>query len=348
MIKAVRALRGIWCGFGFVVLLGTAVGIAGAAEWKRIGFEGEAIHALTIHPKETATIYVGTDKGLFKSTDGGSHWETSLSVKPLGKLYSVVMDSTDVTILFALEYRFNGNGERPDNLILHKSANSGASWETVETDLVQGFFRGVSSLAMEPRSATLYLIGPELWASTNGGTHWQRLADQESPSLTLLIDPSDANTLYLGTENNDVRKSTDGGRTWMTLAALEETPATVSALARHPTDPAILYAATAQGMRKTSDAGMHWDEINEGLDLRAYSSSASAVAIAPGNPDTVYAGVAGRLYRSDNGGQNWMGASAGLGEIGWVKQIVFDPKDPSIVYAGTVKGLWKLEKKTAN
>jgi hypothetical protein len=87
MIKAVRDLRGIWCGFGFVALLGAAIGIAGAAEWKRIGFEGEAIHALTIHPKETATIYVGTDKGLFKSTDGGSRWEMSLPVKPLGKLY---------------------------------------------------------------------------------------------------------------------------------------------------------------------------------------------------------------------------------------------------------------------
>ena len=347
MTMAAGGLRRALSLIGFVALLGASTGLASATEWKRIGFEGEAINTLAVDPDETATMYAGTDKGLFKSTDGGSTWNAILPVEPPGKLYSVVVDPTDTQALLALEYDFNSDGEGPDDLILRKSADAGATWETVETDLRQGFFRGVSSLAIEPKSGTLYLIGPSLWASADGGAHWQRLADQESPALTLLIDPSDADTLYLGTENNDVRKSTDGGKTWMTLAALEESPFTISALARHPTDPAILYAATAYGMRKTSDAGLHWEEINEGIDLGAYNHAASAVAIDPANPDTVYAGAADGLYRSDDGGQSWADAGAGLADLGWVKQLVFDTKNPPVLYAGAVKGLWKLEGEAA-
>jgi photosystem II stability/assembly factor-like uncharacterized protein len=348
MTKVAGDLRGALRVLGFAVLLGASTSIAGAAEWVRIGFEGEAINTLAIDPEATATIYAGTDKGLFKSTDSGSSWNAILSVEPPGNLYSVVIDPTDARALFALEYEFSGIGERPDNLILRKSADAGTTWETVETDLKQGYFHGVSSLAIEPKSATLFLIGSSLWASADGGAHWQRLGDHGSPALTLLIDPNDANTLYLGTSNTDVRKSTDGGKTWMTLAALEESPFAVSALARHPTDPAILYAATEYGMRKTRDAGMHWDEINEGIDLGGYNHAASAVAVDPANPETVYAGAAGYLYRSGDGGQSWIDASAGLADIGWIKQLVFDPKNPSVLYAGTVKGLWKLEEKAAN
>jgi photosystem II stability/assembly factor-like uncharacterized protein len=349
MTKAAADLRGALRVLGFAVLLGASTGIAGAAEWEQIGFEDEAINTLAIDPQETATIYAGTDKGLFKSADGGASWNAILPTEPPGsKLYSVVIDPTDTKSLFALEYDFNSGGEGgSDNLVLRKSADAGATFETVEMDLKQGYFHGASSLAFEPKSATLYLIGPMLWASTDTGAHWQRIGDHGSPPLTLLIDPNDANTLYLGTENNDVRKSTDGGKTWMTLAALMENPFTVSALARHPTDPAVLYAATEYGMRKTIDAGMHWEEINEGIDLGAYNHAASAVAVDPANPDIVYAGAAGYLYRSVDAGQSWTNAGAGLGDIGWVKQLVFDPKNPSVLYAGTAKGLWKIEEKAA-
>lgn len=344
MTMAAENLRRALSLIGFTALLGVSTSIANAAEWKRVGFEGEAINTLAIDPGETATVYAGTDKGLFKSTDGGSSWSAVLPTEPpLHKLYSVVINPADTKTLFALEYAFNGGGDAPDGLILRKSADAGATWGAVETDLRPGFSLGVSSLAIEPKAATLYLIGPDLSASTDGGAHWQRIADQESPALTLLIDPDDANILYLGTENNDVRKSTDGGKTWMTLAALEESPFTVSAVARHPTDPTILYAATAYGMRKSSDAGMRWEEINEGIAFGAYNWAASAVAIDPAHPDTIYASAAGRLYRSDDGGQNWTDAGAGLSDTGWVKQLVFDPKNPTILYAGTVKGLWKLE-----
>ena len=345
MTMAAENLRRALSLIGFAALLGVSTSFASAAEWKRIGFEGEPINTLAIDPEATATIYAGTDKGLFKSTDGGSSWSAVLPTEPpLHKLYSVVINPADTKTLFALEYAFNGDGDAPDGLILRKSADAGATWEAVETDLRPGhFFNHMPNIAFEPKSSTLYLVGPELWASTNGGAHFERIADPGSPALTLLIDPDDTNILYLSTDNSDVYKSTDGGKTWTMLAAVEESPFTVSAVARHPTNPAILYAATAYGMRKSSDGGMRWDVVDEGIEYGSYNYAASAVAIDPAHPDTIYAGAAGRLYRSDNAGKNWTDAGAGLSDFGWVKQLVFDPKNPTILYAGTVKGLWKLE-----
>ena len=48
---------------------------AGAGVWTTHGPEGGSVPALAIDPKTPSTLYAGTAcAGVFKSTDGGAHW----------------------------------------------------------------------------------------------------------------------------------------------------------------------------------------------------------------------------------------------------------------------------------
>jgi photosystem II stability/assembly factor-like uncharacterized protein len=94
------------------------------------------------------------------------------------------------------------------------------------------------------------------------------------------VDPASSSTLYVGTIQNGVYKSSNGGASWATinsgLANLH-----VQALAINPTAPSTIYAGTTNGgAYKTVNGGSRWDPINTGLA----ASSVAAFAIDPTNP----------------------------------------------------------------
>jgi hypothetical protein len=64
-----------------------------------------------------------------------------------------------------------------------------------------------------------------------------------SRSRGILVDPTDSNTVYVGTEGGGVLMSTDGGENWTTIND-GLTDLTVYAMATDPEDPHTLYAGT--------------------------------------------------------------------------------------------------------
>lgn len=73
----------------------------------------------------------------------------------------------------------------------------------------------------------------------------------------------------------------------------QSTPSTavsgrVTAIAVHPTNPAIVYVGTAQGgVYRTTDGGTNWTAIMD----NAASLAIGSIAIAPSQPETVYVGT---------------------------------------------------------
>ena len=109
---------------------------------------------------------------------------------------------------------------------------------------------------------------------------------------------------------------------WSRLARLEGTsgpePA-VSALAAHPTDPAILYAGvllTTDGadlVYRSADGGQSWRAVASGLpdDLPA-NTGVEDLVVTPGDPVMVYAAIhQNGVWRSDDGGATWNDFSGG-------------------------------------
>ena len=114
---------------------------------------------------------------------------------------------------------------------------------------------------------------------------------------SLLVSPTDAGALILGTHQGLFR-STDGGRTW-TKAELDGKDA--MNLARPSTD--VVWAAGHSVLAKSADGGATWEDVRPsglpGLDVHGF-------AVDPRDSSTVYAAIAGEgLFRSVDDGRSF-------------------------------------------
>ncbi len=87
--------------------------------------------------------------------------------------------------------------------------------------------------------------------------------------------------------------------------------------------PSVVYAATDQGVQKTTDAGATWKSTG----LTALSV---ALAIDPMTPATIFAGTASGVSRSMDGGASWTSVFPAAN----VHALAIDPRTPANVYVG--------------
>jgi uncharacterized protein (TIGR03437 family) len=182
----------------------------------------------------------------------------------------------------------------------------------------------VTAIAVDPRSNdTIYIGGADggIWKTTDGGTTWTPLTDQQ-PSLStgsIAIDPANPDTVYVGTgeQNNNgdaytgvgILKSIDGGKTWANLPG-PFVNTHVGALAVHPTDGKTVFAASRIGLFRSTDAGQTWSRILPTPPTVA--ALASSVFIDPRQPTVVWAALGqddgnaqNGVYKSTDGGDTW-------------------------------------------
>src|SRR4051812_44461579 len=96
--------------------------------------------------------------------------------------------------------------------------------------------------------------------------------------------------------------------------------------------------ATGGGLWKTTDGGVSWKPVTDGL---IDYSSVGAVAVAPSNPDVVYIGTGeadirgniiqgGGAYKSTDAGKTW--THIGLADTQVIAKIRVHPTNPDLVY----------------
>ena len=120
----------------------------------------------------------------------------------------------------------------------------------------------------------------------------------------------------------------------------------VADLEGHPTNPKVLYVATAGGgVWRTSDAGVTYSPIFE-----KNIQSIGCIAIDPKNPDQVLwvgtgecwtrnsVSMGDGIYKSTDGGQNW--TNMGLPNSEHISSIQIDPTNTNTVYVGVMGRLW--------
>lgn len=197
---------------------------------------------------------------------------------------------------------------------------------------------GGTAMTMVTNSQGTIFAGSDngIFRSTNNGDLWVKVFPDTVdlfPGVRALARDS-SNNIYAGTASGKAYKSIDNGFTWMELGP-EIGSAGINALAVNPAQH--VFAATTQGMFRSTNMGTSWTQVNSGLT----STAVNAIAIFP--TSELYVGTSGGVFRSTNNGDLWVGVNSGL-PSGAVNTLALGPSrtlDGSLsVYAGLVAGVF--------
>src|SRR6185369_12888156 len=197
------------------------------------------------------------------------------------------------------------------------------------------------ALAQAPSSPeTLYAatIGGRVFRSLDGGATWgERHSGLPAALITdFFVDFQDSRTVFALTSTTGtaaILRTRNEGLSW---AEVWRGFGGVYGLALDDRNPGVMYAASNDGLYRSSDAGGTWS-------LSAFSgSTVFAIAIDPGDPSILLAAVYNRdeattvFWRSADQGATWTAASVSgapqpFGPV--VQRIVFDPARSSTAYA---------------
>ncbi len=206
------------------------------------------------------TLYTGTiGQSVWRSEDGGDSWrKTSTGMPSESDIRAIAVNPEDASILFA--------GTEAG---ICRSKDGGDSWERLDSPMNE---LQIWAIAISPRSPNRVYAGTcpsALFRSDDGGESWKQLEVELAAKLkgtsliprvtTILIDPEDDETVYVGIEVDGMRISRDGGETWTAgnegLSSLD-----IHGLGVVPGDPKTLVAGTNNDVCITTDM-VNWTPL---------------------------------------------------------------------------------------
>ena len=205
------------------------------------------------------------------------------------------------------------------------------------------------SFAADPgNSKHLYLGTASGWIyeSQDGGLNWRRLSqihDRNDLIIDhILTDARNSRRLVVGAwivdhPDGGLFISEDGGKTWTDIPQMRGQ--SVRSLTRSDSNADMMVAGTLQGVFRSGDNGLHWDQISPAGSTEIHE--VQSVAIDPKNPQIIYAGTWHLPWKTVDGGAHWENIKKGIIEDSDVFSILVDPIQPQVVYASACSGIYK-------
>lgn len=329
--------------------------------WQSIGPPGGRVNALAINPQNQSIVYAGTrDGSIFKSTDKGINTELISDEIDIGFVDQIAINPKNPNIIYSSRYRsvdggtswkkldngvggnkYTFNPLNPDiiyatqyeNILI--SRNGGDSWRVLFT-----LQHSTGQIEISPADTNIIYVNGDaaVYKSTNSGKDWWKVTTQlgEIVVLSLKVNPYNANTLFVGTKDEGIFKTNDGGITWDLIL----NSGWVNDIVIDPSEASIIYAVTGDylygyygNVYKTSNGGRDWSTINLGLPI-AKNRYLYAIIINPLNPEELYVGTYGwGVFKTINGGVDWTWTKL---TITSVLSIHVDKDSSGHLYAGTL------------
>jgi photosystem II stability/assembly factor-like uncharacterized protein len=226
---------------------------------------------------------------------------------------------------------------------LFRSTDNGENWVQV-TDSIS-----IACIYITP-SGEIYVTGywGTVYYSTDNGDTWmdkgEELTDKSMVSAIRSLALGIDSTLYTGTSQNGVCRSTDGGDTWLppsNYINVEVRNITIS-------DDSSMFAVTPHnGLLKSTDKGVTWNRVNMGFNFDhirgvIYNSITKDILITLAmvkNSIYYYA-----LYRSTDLGASWELQNEGLPTDEVTNMLAFNPNTGQM-FASCYDGLIYRSKK---
>ncbi len=285
----------------------------GGGTWQHLGLENTRhIGRIVIDPTDNTTIFVAgmgslfstsTDRGVYRSIDGGITWENVLFTNDSTGCIDIVMNPNNTDMIYAAMWqRIRGPEDRrvggPHSGI-YRSIDGGDTWDRLTNGLPSGNDIGRIGLALCPTNPSrLYasvvnhpgtLEG--FYRTDNGGDNWS----------SVLVSPG---------ENSFSGFGWYFGQIWA-----------------HPVDEDIVYFGDVDFWRSTN-GGANWYDRSGSMHVDHH-----ALYIDPNNPDYMINGNDGGVYITNNGGASWI-KSYDL-PITQFYAITIDKNMPHRLYGGT-------------
>ena len=326
-------------------------------------------HIVWINPRNPQILLEGNDGGATVSTDGGKTWSTEHN-QPTGQFYHVALDNQFPFNLYGAqqdEGSFEGPSATPDGMIplaaWHGVAYNEATFVAPDplnpmVTCGSGYF---SIMVCYDRAVGQFNdVSP--WPDYQEGAPSRQMKYRFGWTHPIFFSPTDPHTLLLASQY--VLESHDLGRTWKRIspdltrnvkstegptggpinldASGAEIFPDISALAVSPLDGQVLWAGSADGLVHVSrDGGAHWQlvtppQLREWTEINAIVPSASA-------PGTAYLSASRYMwddfhpyvFETTDYGAHWRQITSGLPAREYVLSLAQDPKDPSLLLAGT-------------
>jgi photosystem II stability/assembly factor-like uncharacterized protein len=260
-----------------------------------VGNRADAVAGVAGNPY---IYYVGAASGgIFKTTDGGIHWDPIFDSEPVSSIGSLAVAPSDPNIVWA------GTGEafiRSHISVgqgIYKSTDAGKTWKLMGLEKTGR----IGNVIVDPRNPDIvfacslgHAYGPQpergVYRTADGGKNWERVlfVDENTGCADLGMDPGNPHILFAGMWQIEIKTY---GRT---------------------------SGGPGSGLFKSADGGLTWKRL-EGHGLPAPPVGRIAVRVAQKDSRRVYAMIEtgdgvpingkptqrGQLWRSDDGGENW-------------------------------------------
>jgi photosystem II stability/assembly factor-like uncharacterized protein len=298
-------------------------------KYRHIGPEGNRVSSVTGVAGDPLTYYAGAASGgLWKTVDGGVHWQSIFDDQPVSSVGSLAVAPSDPNVVWA------GTGEpfvRSHISLgwgIFRSTDAGKSWTKMGLDNTGR----ISRIIVHPTNPDLVYVaalghayGPQqergIYRTSDGGKNWERVlfVSDSAGASDLVMDPNNPRILFAGFWQIEIHTwgrtsggpgsgiwmSRDGGTTWKRLTGngLPTKPVGKVGLAMSKANSNRVYALIETGdgvpalnvsdpdkgrLFRSDDGGEHWDVVSYDRQVAGRTHYYNRMVAMPDNADEAY------------------------------------------------------------
>lgn len=335
--------------------------------WQPIGLEDAGqIAQIRVDPVDSSLVYAAVlghafgpnpTRGVFRSKDGGQHWEKVLFVNDRTGAADLAMDAKNPRVLYAALWT---GVRQPWGLVggsvdggVFKTVDGGDHWTRLATGLPTGPLGRIGVTVSGADSRRVWALVDAtpggIFRSDDGGGSFERVNDGRGLTgrswyyAHIFADPIDRNVVYAG--NQDFFRSADGG---ISFVPIPMPHGDNHALWIDPTDTRVMIEGNDGGATITVDGGRSWStELNQPTaEIYRVVTDNRVPYRVYGTQQDQYDGLSLPSRTANFGArlqlQHWY--TTGGMEGGFV---ALDPRDPDVMYADGPGGMMtRLDRKT--